>query len=93
MSYSHFFSKNISVYAIFSDQSFNNMLTNIISFEQLGPGIIGLDKSGYKVNSFLISPLKYMLWVLIRGKALLMSTHNMFSWRNKKNINTNPWIE
>ena len=37
-SYSHFFSKNISVYAIFNDQSFNDMLTNIsVSFEQLGP--------------------------------------------------------
>ena len=37
--YSHFFSKNISIYAIFSDQSFNDRLTNdIISFEQLGPG-------------------------------------------------------
>ena len=37
-SYSHFFSKNISVYAIFNDQSFNDMLTNnTISFEQLGP--------------------------------------------------------
>ena len=35
---SHFFSKNISIYAIFNDQSFNNTLTNdIISFEQLGP--------------------------------------------------------
>ena len=34
-----FFIKNISVYAIFNDQSFNDMLTNdIISFEQLGPG-------------------------------------------------------
>ena len=32
--------KNISIYAIFNDQSFNKMLTNdIISFEQLGPGI------------------------------------------------------
>ena len=37
-SYSHFFSKNISVYAIFNDQSFNNTLTkDIISFEQLDP--------------------------------------------------------
>ena len=46
-SYSHFFSKNISVYAIhvhaYNDQSFNDMLTNdmltndIVSFEQLGP--------------------------------------------------------
>ena len=37
-SYSHFFSKDISVYAIFNDQSFNDTLTNdIVSFEQLGP--------------------------------------------------------
>ena len=35
----HFFSKNIHVFAIFNDQSFNDMLTNnIISFEQLGSG-------------------------------------------------------
>ena len=35
-----FFSKNISVYAIFNDQNFNDTLTNnIISFEQLDPGI------------------------------------------------------
>ena len=41
----HFFSKNISIYAVFNDQSFNDMLTNdilllpnnIFSFEQLGP--------------------------------------------------------
>ena len=33
-----FFSKNISVYAIFNDQSFNDTLTNdIVSFEQHGP--------------------------------------------------------
>ena len=33
-----FFSKSISIYAIFNDQSFNDMLTNdIISFEQLDP--------------------------------------------------------
>ena len=32
--------KNISIYAVFNDQSFNNMLTNdIVSFEQLGPDI------------------------------------------------------
>ena len=36
--YSHFLSKNISIYAIFNDQSFNDALTNnIISLEQLGP--------------------------------------------------------
>ena len=33
-----FFSENISIYAIFNDQSFNDSLTNDIeSFEQLGP--------------------------------------------------------
>ena len=37
---SHFFSKNISVYAIFDDQRFNDTLTDdILSFEQLGPGV------------------------------------------------------
>ena len=40
MSSLHFFSKNISVYTIFNDQSFNDTLANdIISFEQLGPGL------------------------------------------------------
>ena len=35
-----FFSKNVSVYAIFIEYSFNDTLTNdIVSFEQLGPGV------------------------------------------------------
>ena len=34
-----FSSKNISIYAIFDDQNFNDTLTNhIVNFEQLGPG-------------------------------------------------------
>ena len=34
-----FFSKHVSVYAIFNDQNFNDTVTNdIVSFEQLGPG-------------------------------------------------------
>ena len=38
-----FFSKNISVYVIFEDQRFNDMLTNdIVGFEQLGPGVLHL---------------------------------------------------
>ena len=33
-----FFSKNISLYALFNNQSFNDMLSNdIVSFELLGP--------------------------------------------------------
>ena len=40
-----FSSRNISVYAIFYDQSFNNMLTNdIVNFEQLGPGSLFIHK-------------------------------------------------
>ena len=42
-----FFSKNISVYATFNDQSFNDTLTNdIVSFEQLGPGVSSLNHYG-----------------------------------------------
>ena len=38
--YIFFFSINISIYAIFNDQSFNGMLTNgIVIFEQMGPGL------------------------------------------------------
>ena len=51
-----FFSKNISIYAIFNDQTFNNTLTNdIVSFEQLGPDV--LKGNGYMFsggNSFKI---------------------------------------
>ena len=33
-----FFSKNISIYAIFNDQSFNDTLTNdILNFEHMDP--------------------------------------------------------
>ena len=36
----HFFSKNISIYAISNDQSFNEILANdIVSIEQLGPAL------------------------------------------------------
>ena len=39
--YSILFSKNISIYSIFNDQSFNDTLTDdIVSFEQLGPDVL-----------------------------------------------------
>ena len=44
-----FFSKNISVYAIFDDQNFNDTLTNdIVSFEQLGPEFVCCPKKRSK---------------------------------------------
>ena len=47
-----FFSKNISVYAIFNDQSFNDTLTNdIVSFEQLGPGFFFDTSTGSNMDS------------------------------------------
>ena len=52
-SYSHFFSKNISIYATFNDQNFNDTLTNnIVSFEQLGPDIYLLSENmlGYSLE-------------------------------------------
>ena len=52
---------------------------------------IGLDKGGFPVNIFLISPQKHMLWYSLeaphRGASNEYPQH-MFSWRNKKNINT-----
>ena len=43
-----FFSKNISIYVVFNDQSFNNTLTNdIISFKQLGPDVTKTDFTVY----------------------------------------------
>ena len=42
--YSQFFSKNVSGYAIFKDQSFTDMLINdVVSFEQLGPEVFIAD--------------------------------------------------
>ena len=40
-----FFHKNSSIYAIFNDQSFNNTLTNDVSFEQLGLDIFFEDST------------------------------------------------
>ena len=45
-----FFSKNISIYAVFNDRSFNDTLTNdIVSFEQLGPDL-ETDRSSKVLN-------------------------------------------
>ena len=51
---------------------------------------IASDRSGYQINSYLISPQKHVLWIFIKcfRKTLLKSTQNMFSWISKKNINT-----
>ena len=50
-----FFSKNINVYAIFNDQSFDDMLNNdIVSFEQPGQAFFG---SLYLLNIWLKSLL------------------------------------
>ena len=55
---------------------------------------IVLDKEGYSVNIFLISPENiccgYSLEAPQQGASDEYSQH-MFLWRNKKNINT--WIE
>ena len=62
-SYSHFFSKNISVYAIFNDQNFNDMLTkDIISFEQLGRIVPGVDPGRF-LRGFDLINLPYLLYL------------------------------
>ena len=49
----HIFSAKINcIYAIFNDQRFNNTLTNIVSFAQLGPDtLLSRPKKGYQDNS------------------------------------------
>ena len=52
-SYSHFFSKHFSIYAIFNDQSFNATLTNdILSFEQLGPDVIWVTSREKRLRTY-----------------------------------------
>ena len=48
---------------------------------------IGLGKSGYQVNIFLISAPKHMLWVLLEASHWGTSNEypqHIFSWKNKK---------
>ena len=60
VAFANFFSKNISVYAIINDQSFNDTLTNdVISFEQLGPGLLlsAASEVGYLLDTkFILIP-------------------------------------
>ena len=51
-----FFSKNINVYAIFNDQSFNDTLTNdIVSFEQLSPVVSENQQLRIKLNCLFLN--------------------------------------
>ena len=69
-SYSHFVSKNISVYAIFNDQGFNDTLTNdIFNFEQLGPDL----------NILLVHfKILFILRVFIRHFYVLVSADMIY---------------
>ena len=69
-----FFSKNISIYAISNDQSFNDMLTNdFISFEQLGPGDLKPIKT---------SPLNLMQLQITLSVKYHSETYNHKHWWN-----------
>ena len=88
-SYSHFFSENISIYAIFNDQNFNDTLTNdIVSFEQLGP-VLYLHSLTIilRVNTVILTCIccGYSLEAPLCG-ASNEYPQRMFSWRNKKKI-------
>ena len=65
-----FCSKNISIYVIYNDQSFNNMLiNNIVSFEQLGPG--------YSSNLLLWIPCcRWSIFILWGSKQLKVAILN-----------------
>ena len=53
--YAHFFNKNMSIYAIFNDQSFSYILTNdIVRFEQLGPDFYKLHQNVHGLSRAFI---------------------------------------
>ena len=83
-----FFCQNISVYAIFNDQSFNDMLTNdnsltndIVNFEQLGPGRFWqLCKRG--IGHISISSV-CALWSLFPPSSVSHHFYKLFLFHNK----------
>ena len=68
MLFTFFFSKNISVYAIFNDQIFNDTLTNdIFSFKQLGPWMSLLSGAMTEDPNQIVG----MCWLIIYGFCAL----------------------
>ena len=66
----------------------SDICTNAVWLESL---FKGLDKSGFQVNIFLISPRKHMLWYSLEAPHQGASNEypqHIFLWRNKKDINT-----
>ena len=63
----HFFSKTISEYAIFNDQSFNDTLINdIISFEQLGTvvqSVVSLTSSLWVISLTVLADSIYNILI------------------------------
>ena len=65
-SYSHFFSKNITIFVIFNDESFNDTLTNdIVSFEQLGPALHIWHSAGFLVGGIKVESENTVLTLYI----------------------------
>ena len=61
-----FFSKNIIIYTIFNDQSFNNILTkDTVSFEQPGPGKQGKSFSFVKNARMLTKNIQSSLMIIL----------------------------
>ena len=70
-----FFSKNISVLAIFNDQSFNDTVTNdIVSFEQLGPGVLKDDSK--QKHSYKNWKLKMLAYIKILNQTRFPNLQN-----------------
>ena len=70
----YFFSKTISEYAIFNDQSFNDTLINdIISFEQLGPvvqSIVSLTSSLWVISLTVLADSIYNILIFFAEKKM-----------------------
>ena len=84
-----FFSKNISVYAIFNDQSFNDILTNdIVSFEQLDPGKQRLSERCLKGSNYVVDLIPYHTCTKIEQVHFIIGIKHDFSCINIRQV---PW--
>ena len=97
-SYWQFFSKNVSIYAIFNDQSFNDTLTNDnVSFEQVGsdcwegwsePSLFAY----YKSPSFVIRLILLYTFVVLENIRNVLPVSTVFTisiWADRPKVKTN----
>ena len=88
----NFFSKNISVFSIFNDQSFINTLTNdIVSFEPLGPVLHQAFQKRTIGYFFLFFPETKLLHCM-QTVMICLKCESLFSGKKTRKKYFNIWF-